>query len=233
MKVGLTVDLSGSASELSELCRLLKKYGVTATFFVSGRVCRRELLAPLMNERHEIANHTYTHPADLMQLPIELQREEILKAHEAIVRICGQHSKIIHPRGFRSPYYVFHESILGVLSELGYCWDSSKAFFPALGKPFRAETYGTIIEIPSLFPDDSVLLNKLHLEPENVKNLWIDAFRSSKEYFVWGVHPYVIARDAERLSLLDAFLCYILDSQAEFMSLSDIAGSLATAYVAQ
>jgi len=233
MNVGLTVDLSGSVKELSNLCQLLKKYGVTATFFVSGRACRKELVAPLVNEGHEIANHTDTHPADLTQLPIEQQREEITKAHEAIIKICGQHSKTTQPRGFRSPYYAFHESIIGILSELGYCWDSSKAFFPALSKPFRAETYGTIVEIPSLFPDDSTLLNKLHLEPDNVKNLWIEAFQTSKEYFVWGVHPYVIARDTERLSLLEAFLCHLLDSRAEFMSLSDMAGSLASASPAQ
>lgn len=224
VKVGLTVDLSGTVKELHDLCALLKKYAVKGTFFVSGRACRKEYLTLLIDEEHEIANHT--HPSDLTQLQVAQQREEIVRAHEAIAKICTQQSRVPQPKGFRSPYYVFNEGFINILSELGYFWDSSKAFFPALGKPFRSENFGTLVEIPSLFPDDSILLNKLVLELDDVKKIWIEAFQACKEYFVWGVHPYVIVRGKKRSDLLEAFLQYLKDSGAEFVSLSEIAESM-------
>jgi len=71
-------------------------------------------------------------------------------------------------RGFRAPYYNFDPDIPRILEEMGYLWDSTKAYFPILGRPFRAERHGGIVELPSLHPDDHTLLRRIGLTEEQV-----------------------------------------------------------------
>jgi peptidoglycan/xylan/chitin deacetylase (PgdA/CDA1 family) len=126
-------------------------------------------------------------------------------------------------RGFRAPYYNFDPDIPRILEEMGYLWDSTKAYFPILGRPFRAERHGGIVELPSLHPDDHTLLRRIGLTEEQVLHTWTKSYNMSTEVFVWGIHPYICAENSLRTNMLECFIEYIRDDGGIFMSLSDIA----------
>jgi len=225
-KVALTVDLVGTVRELTDFCKVLGKSDVRATFFVSGKVGEPEQIKIVLDGKHEVASHTLSHPTDLTRMSTDELESEIFAGHKAVVTLCESCAADFKVQGFRSPYYMFDERIPRALSTIGYLWDSSRAFFPALSKPFEFKWYDKILEIPSLFPDDNTLLSRLALKPERVEYLWKEAYRASKEYFVLGVHPYVIARDDERLTTLERFLDFLQMEGAEFLSMSEMANSI-------
>ena len=111
---------------------LFAEAGVTATIFVVGEDLERneeslQILRRMVDEGHELANHTYTHPYDLNLLPEQVIDAEVRKAHDAIANLVGaEHA----PTGFRSPGYGINAKVLEVLCNHGYRYDSS--MFPSL-----------------------------------------------------------------------------------------------------
>jgi peptidoglycan/xylan/chitin deacetylase (PgdA/CDA1 family) len=126
-------------------------------------------------------------------------------------------------KGFRAPYYNFDPDIPRILEEIDYLWDSTKAYFPILGRPFRAERNRSIIELPSLHPDDHTLLRRIGLTEEQTLNTWTKSYDMSTEVFVWGIHPYICAENILRTNMLERFIEYVRDDGGVFMSLTDIA----------
>ncbi len=61
-KIALTFD-DGPSKETEKVLDILKKYSVKATFFIWGqRIKGREsIIKRMINEGHELANHTYSH----------------------------------------------------------------------------------------------------------------------------------------------------------------------------
>jgi len=104
--------------------KLLKKSRSKATFMVVGR----DLLLPAcqnfckkaIREGHEIANHTWSHPIAFGTLSYKQKRQQILKCHQLIIKICGK-----APVGFRGPGYYRDEKIIAILEKLNYQYDAS------------------------------------------------------------------------------------------------------------
>jgi len=115
---------------LPRFAALFARHGVRATFFVVGQDLAddaegRALLGELARDGHELANHTQTHPYDLVRLPRGRIDEEIERAHEAIAACAGQ-----APRGFRAPGYEISADVVEAVCARGYRYDSST--FPSV-----------------------------------------------------------------------------------------------------
>jgi peptidoglycan/xylan/chitin deacetylase (PgdA/CDA1 family) len=115
---------------LPRFAELFARHGVRATFFVVARDLEedaegRARLAELARDGHELANHTYSHPYDLVRLPGDSMSAEIDRAHGLIGACAGG-----HPRGFRAPGYAISRELLDLLRARAYRYDSSA--FPSL-----------------------------------------------------------------------------------------------------
>jgi hypothetical protein len=109
---------------LPRLFELLEARNLRATWFVIGRdlelpacrdFCRRVVAAG-----HALANHTYSHLKDFHSAAHAIQRHEIVESHEAIRRELHYEC-----RGIRFPGYYFDRTVVPVLHEFDYLYDSS------------------------------------------------------------------------------------------------------------
>ncbi len=104
---------------------LFARHALRATFFVVGRDLAEDpagaaVLAALSRDGHELANHSYSHPYDLVRLGPVAIASEIDRAHLAIAA-CGGAA----PVGFRAPGYEISGDVIDILSARGYRYDSS------------------------------------------------------------------------------------------------------------
>jgi peptidoglycan/xylan/chitin deacetylase (PgdA/CDA1 family) len=115
---------------LPRFAELFARHGARATFFVVARDLEedaegRALLAELARDGHELANHTYSHPYDLVRQPGDAMSVEIDRAHGLIGACAGG-----APCGFRAPGYAISRELLDLLRARRYRYDSSA--FPSL-----------------------------------------------------------------------------------------------------
>jgi peptidoglycan/xylan/chitin deacetylase (PgdA/CDA1 family) len=115
---------------LPRFAELFARHGARATFFVVARDLEedaegRALLADLARDGHELANHTYSHPYDLVRRPTDDIGAEIDRAHGLIGACAGG-----APCGFRAPGYAISRELLELLRARRYRYDSSA--FPSL-----------------------------------------------------------------------------------------------------
>lgn len=115
---------------LPRFAELFADLGIKATLFVvggdlDGDAAAQRLLGSLAVAGHELANHSFTHPYDLVRLPEADIAGEIDRAHEAIAAIDGR-----APLGFRAPGYEVSAHVHELLCARSYRYDSSA--FPSL-----------------------------------------------------------------------------------------------------
>jgi len=79
-----------------------------------------------IQQGHEIANHSYSHPIGLSKLNPQQIRDEIHRCSKLIESITGT-----RPVGFRAPSYDMDEAVLDQLEEMSFEYDSS-AFWSSL-----------------------------------------------------------------------------------------------------
>lgn len=140
-------DCSMYTKAVPKLLTILKEHQIPATFFCIGDDVNRSEQASVMREiiaqGHEIANHTMNHRQDFSLLNLADKRREI-RDSDAILREAINKEIM----GFRSPGYFLDESVIKVLEELGYLYDSSLLPTPVL--PLMAvATYFLCGGIPS------------------------------------------------------------------------------------
>lgn len=103
---------------------LFDSCGVKATFFVVAQDLERgdnwNLARRLCEAGHEIGNHTFSHPYDLIHLGDEAIFDELKRAHVVLSELHG--SPIV---GFRAPGYNISPAVYKALTRLGYVYDSS------------------------------------------------------------------------------------------------------------
>ncbi len=102
----------------------LAERNIRATLFVIGRdaavPAHAEVLRRAVEQGHELANHTMTHPRRLAALPDSEVRREVLLAHDVVSELRGS-----AVRGFRAPCYDISGAVIDVLMGLKYLYDSS------------------------------------------------------------------------------------------------------------
>lgn len=99
-KIALTFDDGPDKTYTPQILDVLKSYHVPATFFLVGLNAdlNSSLLSRIVNEGHEIGNHTFTHP-NIAMISQEQLRLEINATERLMESRLG-----IHPLMFRPPY---------------------------------------------------------------------------------------------------------------------------------
>lgn len=109
---------------LPVLLELLKKTRSKATFMVIGQdlklpscqvFCKKAIALG-----HEIANHTWSHPISFGTLSYKQKKQQIVKTHQLISKVCGK-----APVGFRGAGYYQDKEIITILQKLNYQYDAS------------------------------------------------------------------------------------------------------------
>ncbi|MGG1267143.1 polysaccharide deacetylase family protein [Brevibacillus laterosporus] len=114
--IALTFDDGPNESYTPQILELLEKYGVKSTFFTVGtRVQKNPKLAKQMvQQHHELANHTLTHP-DMRRLSRQRIKTELESAQSIIQKTTG-----VVPTLFRPPGGSYNEKIVAAAKDMGY-----------------------------------------------------------------------------------------------------------------
>jgi hypothetical protein len=103
---------------------LFSKFGIKASFFIIGRDVLNEgykkIIQQIIDEGHEIGNHTLNHYRYFSLLSREEKRKEIIGMQEAMLERFNYVVK-----GFRAPNYKVDRETFQILSEEKYLYDSS------------------------------------------------------------------------------------------------------------
>lgn len=101
---------------LPEILRILKENDITITFFIGGDWAEKypEELKNIYSAGHELGNHGQNHKKQ-SQLNIEQNKQEILKAEEAIKSVTGVKTLLFAP-----PYGDVNDTVSNSAEALGY-----------------------------------------------------------------------------------------------------------------
>jgi peptidoglycan/xylan/chitin deacetylase (PgdA/CDA1 family) len=189
---------------------LLREHGVTATFFVPGRVAERhpERVEQIVAAGHELAHHGYTHTSPTTLTPEE-EETELVRGLEILRSFASEIT------GYRSPAWDFSAHTEELLEKHGFVYSSN--FMDDL-KPYRREGR-SLIELPvqwtlddaAHFWFDGATWTKKISTASEVREIWEGEFRGYRRLggaFVLTMHPQVIGRPY-RLEMLDDFLSFV------------------------
>jgi hypothetical protein len=148
-RVTLSFDLDypEDIEAVPHLLRCLREARFAASFACIGRWIEEypDAHRSLVDEGHEIVNHSHTHPDNELlnperqfnQLSRSHQRDEIERCHDTSERLLKY-----APVGFRVPHFgaLFTPTIYPLLQEMGYLYSSSTMWWqtPTLGAPCQA-----------------------------------------------------------------------------------------------
>ncbi len=108
-------------ARIDDFCRA---HRLDSTLFVIGSDLDRQqngaTLRGLSERGHAIENHSFSHRYDLSRLSKDVVRQDISKARDVIQKATGRTTI-----GFRAPGYTINDSVLDVLEELSFHYDSS------------------------------------------------------------------------------------------------------------
>jgi hypothetical protein len=106
---------------INKIMSLLRKYEITSTFFITGIFAENEpeTVERIINAGHELACHGYNHENLALLSKVEIQND-IKKATNILESISN-----CNINGFRAPFCSTNNTILEVLEELNYLYDSS------------------------------------------------------------------------------------------------------------
>ena len=115
-KIAITFDDGPHPVRTIKLLNVLKKHDIKATFFVIGQNVDNypDALREIINDGHEIANHTYSHKI-LKNVDYNYVLNEIKDTEEAVSKNGGVITKIIRP-----PCGIFDSSLLNLACEDDY-----------------------------------------------------------------------------------------------------------------
>lgn len=186
---------------------LLDRYGVTATFFVPGRVAERhpERIEQLVAAGHELAHHGYTHTSPHLLSP-EQEEDELLRGREVLSSFGAEVS------GYRSPSWDLSPHTLELLERHGFTYASN------LMDDIRPYRHGSarLVEIPIQwilddaphFWFDGATWEKKISTLDEVRSIWAAEFEGIHSLggcTVFTMHPQIIGRPG-RLALLEWLL---------------------------
>jgi hypothetical protein len=115
---------------LSRIRDFAASFAVPLTLFVIARDLDREqnlaVLRQAVSDGHEIGNHSLDHLYDLTRRERSEQTLQVVEANSRIQALLG-----VRPEGFRAPGYTMSDSLMAVLREAGFSYDSSVFPCPA------------------------------------------------------------------------------------------------------
>jgi peptidoglycan/xylan/chitin deacetylase (PgdA/CDA1 family) len=243
---GLTTPTPVSRGEfgavaIPRILQLLKRYEITASFFIPGVVigtypkeCEMILAAG-----HEIGHHGWTHvpPANLTP---EEEEDGLIRGIETIRKLTGD-----VPRGYRSPSWDLSNSTVELLLRHGFLYESSmmgndhepyrvrQGDVVTVDEPMQFGKTTPLIELPISwtlddFPHFEYLRVGQSLAPglqnaTGVLENWVNDFEYMRQTCDWGIltytcHPYVIGR-GHRMIMLEKLFKALQEKGASFITL--------------
>ncbi|MGX4692155.1 polysaccharide deacetylase family protein [Streptomyces sp. JNUCC 63] len=125
------------------LLRVLRRRGITATFFVPGFTadCYPDTVRRIVDEGHEVAHHGYLH--ERMQGLDRKEEAEVLdRGLEALDRLG------VRPTGYRAPWWETNWHTPDLLIEHGFTYDSSLLDGDVPYRLAGERSEGSLVEIP-------------------------------------------------------------------------------------
>ncbi len=116
-QIALTYDCGTDRGKAGEILDVLQRHGVRATFFITGEWAEKnsDISQRIVNEGHEIGNHSYDH-ADLTRLGREELIRQVSAANNSIYRVTGKQTQPL----FRLPFGSYSRQVLDILGAMGY-----------------------------------------------------------------------------------------------------------------
>ena len=113
--VALTFDDGPSEPSTAQVLDALKRHGVKATFFVIGKnlMAHPELARRIVDEGHELGNHSYSHPW-MFRMLFSRIKEDIELCQDEIETVAGY-----RPIFFRQPIGINNPSVMKVIDKMG------------------------------------------------------------------------------------------------------------------
>src|SRR5690606_6933295 len=156
-KIALTFDDGPHPDYTPQVLRLLKKYGVQATFFCIGKHAAKfpHLVSELQQQGHTVGNHSFSHASTIDFHNRVAWVTEIQQADQAIKQAIGQ-----QPRFFRPPFGVTTPHLAKAIKDTGHT---------VIG--WRVRPYDTLNRTPERIvslllrktkPGDIILLHDTH-----------------------------------------------------------------------
>jgi peptidoglycan/xylan/chitin deacetylase (PgdA/CDA1 family) len=160
-RIAITFDDGPSPGVTNIVLQELEKRNLKATFFMIGSKVDRfpSLAKEVVDAGHEVANHSYTHPA-LSSLPDDRVRWELAKCQEAIHNATGK-----TPVWFRPPYGAFRPNQGHLAREAGLgiaIWSVDPRDW---AKPGESAIISRIMTTTT--PGSIILLHDLHQQTAN------------------------------------------------------------------
>lgn len=114
--VAFTFDDGPDPTYTPQILEIFKEVSGRATFYMIGEqmVKHPELVKEVIEQSHEIGNHTFTHPF-LTKFSFDDCKKEIVDSDAIIQKFTGQ-----RPATFRPPYFDFNEDTFSIINELSY-----------------------------------------------------------------------------------------------------------------
>jgi peptidoglycan-N-acetylglucosamine deacetylase len=197
-------------SGLPRLLKLLDKYEIPASFFVTGVTAAiypdviKQILA---SGRHEIGVHGWVHENNVTVPPDE-ERQLLNKAIAALQAVTGK-----KPVGYRSPSWQFSGATLGLLRDMSFLYDSGMM---ADDEPYEILMDGKptgLLEIPvEWMRDDAMYYPRQNPQsPDAVFATWRDEFDKAHEehgLFQVTMHPR-ISGHRTRVVMLEKLIAHM------------------------
>ncbi|WP_246197142.1 polysaccharide deacetylase family protein [Cytobacillus depressus] len=115
--ISLTFDAGANAEHTEKILNVLKKHNIRTTMFLTGKWVEKfpELSRRIIEDGHEIANHSYSHP-DFTKIPPEQMVEELQKTEECFEKVLGTKGIPI----FRPPFGAWDCSVLETVGKVNF-----------------------------------------------------------------------------------------------------------------
>ena len=175
-EIALTFDDGPHPEFLPRLLDALRELHVKATFFVVGEKVDEapDMVARIVQEGHEIANHTYDH-INLTEIPLEYIDKELIKCSDAVYRACG-----VRPRFFRPPGGQFDADVFRAAHKLNLqtiLWTDDPADFASPGTEVIESRLIGHVRNGAIILLHSGIEQTLQLLPDFVAQMRRDGFR--------------------------------------------------------
>ena len=202
---------------------LLRKHGITATFYIPGKDALRhpDAVRAIIADGHEVAHHGHSHANPTTLTPAE-ERAEL---HDGLAALRSFGADVT---GYRSPSWEFTPHSLDFLAEAGLEY-SSNLLNHIL--PYQYETHD-LVEVPvSWILDDAPHFwfandtwEKTIRTPREVLDVWlpeIDGIAALGGHAMVTFHPFLSGRPS-RLAFLDRVLSHLAATGAWIAPTRDI-----------
>ncbi|MFC4323142.1 polysaccharide deacetylase family protein [Litchfieldia salsa] len=115
-KISLTYDAGDSAEETEHILAVLRKHKVQTTMFLTGSWVEKfpELAKRILEDGHEIANHSFSHP-DMTKLSIDEMLSELEKTTATFVNVLNTKGTPL----FRPPFGSWNKKVLQAVGKAG------------------------------------------------------------------------------------------------------------------